>query len=518
MNLLFTIATVLLALLIYINTQLMQSTLVSLLPPTSAHQLSHFLAKSPLLANTSALFFLCMPLSKMREKTFGSLSSLSDSDQSSTNSNKTVIDEQTDQVNESVIDVEPSFVTPPTTNLIAGLEEYADNEFDRPTKSKPAAGRVKKASRPSFTFDPCDLEGSVAHLKTYIDSRYIYTRDLEPIMSFIGGLLNSCRTSEAIVESKDKTIAQLKKEITALQKEGLAQQANDVRQLTRPLFSQIVNKNNGAFNAANKITKQRSPRPKHVLVVETKGPQTAKDAFKTHIDPVKMKLKINEIRTGRNKKAIIITEDHESLAKINNHIEQSQIPDLVVRKPHDPRFQVSICLTLDDRNEYSTLPEKIAEQNDNLDCTDLKPLFVQKKSEQRFVVVFSVGRETRGRLIEGPRVFVGHEQVKFRDYLQPKKCFKCNKFSHLSRDCKTKQTEIKCTKCNEFGHETKKCRAEVAVASLPFCPSCHDSAKRTNAADPKLYAHWPDFSTCPTRKILIKKAQQKLSMLLNNEQ
>jgi len=64
-----------------------------------------------------------------------------------------------------------------------------------------------------------------------------------------------------------------------------------------------------------------------------------------------------------------------------------------------------------------------------------------------------------------------------------KKCFKCNKVGHFSKDCRVKTNQnnkyVRCFRCNKIGHIEKSCREKPQSKNTDSCSIC----KKTNHTD-----------------------------------
>jgi len=58
-------------------------------------------------------------------------------------------------------------------------------------------------------------------------------------------------------------------------------------------------------------------------------------------------------------------------------------------------------------------------------------------------------------------------------FKKSKKCFKCNKFGHIAKDCKIKSNQggkqIRCFKCNKTGHVEKFCKEKQQLKLGESC-------------------------------------------------
>jgi len=64
-----------------------------------------------------------------------------------------------------------------------------------------------------------------------------------------------------------------------------------------------------------------------------------------------------------------------------------------------------------------------------------------------------------------------------------KKCFRCNKVGHFSKDCRVKTNQnnkhVRCFRCNKIGHIEKSCKEKPQSKNTDSCSMC----KKTNHTD-----------------------------------
>lgn len=61
-------------------------------------------------------------------------------------------------------------------------------------------------------------------------------------------------------------------------------------------------------------------------------------------------------------------------------------------------------------------------------------------------------------------LFIGWQKCIVKEYLNIIRCFKCNKFGHIKKDCKSDRAI--CSECSE-SHERKYCNSQIKL-----CPNC----------------------------------------------
>ncbi|GBM79181.1 hypothetical protein AVEN_209512-1 [Araneus ventricosus] len=146
----------------------------------------------------------------------------------------------------------------------------------------------------------------------------------------------------------------------------------------------------------------------------------------------------------------------------------------VAREPRgrNPRILVyDVPVTGGNREtEEAAFLQKLRYSNSISDETDIRALFWRPGRGPFQHWVPSVAPEYFHTIKDTNRVFFGFGSLKFREYLEPTRCYKCLKFGHLRANCGASQ-EL-CTKCTG-AHSYKECTAPTVV-----CRHCTEYNRR----------------------------------------
>ena len=115
------------------------------------------------------------------------------------------------------------------------------------------------------------------------------------------------------------------------------------------------------------------------------------------------------------------------------------------------------------------LIDAIINQNldNNIASTDIKAIIRLTIRGSTFVNwVLEVKPVVRNKICKLSRVYINWTSVRVTDYIRILRCYNCQRFGHMARDCKSTQI---CSSCSDEGHDQKDCNN---VDKILCCPNC----------------------------------------------
>lgn len=112
------------------------------------------------------------------------------------------------------------------------------------------------------------------------------------------------------------------------------------------------------------------------------------------------------------------------------------------------------------------------------------PIFMPEKEGPRFAIV-TVPQNKARQLKAMKTVLVGWNRCRIDQMLSPPRCFKCQEYGHIARNCKQEEavkTRGKCLNCWKDGHTAKSCNAEK-----PWCYVCKTEGHRAGTMKCPIY-------------------------------
>lgn len=210
------------------------------------------------------------------------------------------------------------------------------------------------------------------------------------------------------------------------------------------------------------------------------------------VNPVDENINISSVKNIKQGGIVVGCQDENDISKFKNIINEKLGDKYVTTevKGISPRIRV---VGLSEDYEEESLVNHLKHQNK--DCFNENSVisvikcYATKKNNRIFQAILQIDVNSYNKIISVGmgRLLVGYDICGVYDYINIKRCFKCNNYNHFSRDCKKEQT---CPRC-AGPHELRNCKE-----SCLKCVNCFDLKTRNN--DDKIdfrHAVW-DQSKC----------------------
>ena len=78
-------------------------------------------------------------------------------------------------------------------------------------------------------------------------------------------------------------------------------------------------------------------------------------------------------------------------------------------------------------------------------------------SNTRRIAFVEVSHEQADSLLSKGRITIGWSRCRVTELLTPVRCYKCQKYGHISKNCTEKDMADMCLNCCREGHKAKEC-------------------------------------------------------------
>lgn len=254
------------------------------------------------------------------------------------------------------------------------------------------------------------------------------------------------------------------------------------------------------------IAASRLAPPRHQIVVKptdltnADSAKTKAQVFKT-VDFRTAKIGIKSVRPIKDGGVLIETASAKDLQTFMQN-RQMQKAGLSVSQPRTELPRV-IVRDIPKELEAADIAEHIRAQNipqsPSLDNAVLRPLFkVGRKDKEGNDWVVEMNNSIRELLLPRSKIFVSYMHCRIADYLVATRCYKCQKYGHVDKYCKSKDPV--CAFCAKPGHSNKECPNKEKA---PSCANCRARQLPHN--------HSAGNKNCPSRSsALMEKAARVL--------
>lgn len=200
----------------------------------------------------------------------------------------------------------------------------------------------------------------------------------------------------------------------------------------------------------------------------TSTSEETRDKIKEMIQPKNMKLKVSRVNKIRNG-GIVMEIDKEQVDTVKRIIQKDlDVKNPRKRKPHIKIFDAPKSMTAEELSKATYVQNMTGEDITESEFKEgFKPIYkTGPRNENSTQWVVEVSPKVRERLITVGRVYMEWSSLKVVDFCPISRCFKCQRFGHIARDCTG--TEI-CSHCSGEGHSFKDCPNK---GQAPKCINC----------------------------------------------
>ena len=321
-------------------------------------------------------------------------------------------------------------------------------------------------------------------------------REHEPASMF--QLLVECKdklinTKEEVISTKNQLIKSLEEQVVQFKKEledfNINSQANEQ---CRVKYSDVLSKK------SNEVLLVKPKRVQECIVT--------KKQIEEKIDPGKIKAGISGMKFLRDGAVAINCEKKEDLCSVSDSIQKQFGEDYEIKIPEKKCPKIKVINVeeklLNDKNDFI---EKIIMQNSITTTESERNIsvithFKGKKGKQS--VILEVDANTYSLLQKREKLSIGWRSYTYFDHINIVQCFKCFKFGHMAKDCKSKETV--CPKCTG-NHKIDMCQSQQTI-----CINCKYAVEVLKVPNVD-YNHFAYDKNCEAYKRIYRKLEQKIN-------
>ncbi|GBN59800.1 hypothetical protein AVEN_211748-1 [Araneus ventricosus] len=205
-------------------------------------------------------------------------------------------------------------------------------------------------------------------------------------------------------------------------------------------------------------------KAKNVSLVFAKNKETSSEEVKETLlkalAPSKIKIVIRNVKKLAKGGVAIECDSVKGTESILNEINTNQqLSNTFEAKTPAKRLPRIVIYDVDEAVQKEEFVTMLISQNEGIREQDIKSSFkLKSKKAGKFHWVIETQTKTFHSLLRRKTIFFEWHRLSIREFLRPTRCYKCNRFGHISTNCQHTET---CPHCGEEGHKKPKCKNEA---------------------------------------------------------
>lgn len=271
--------------------------------------------------------------------------------------------------------------------------------------------------------------------------------------------ISTTKTILGLKTDQEALIRQVTEQISAINNKATGISQNQTINTGKASYSAVTSKSS-IQSSIKTLTTKIDKNLKTMLIYPKNKAQTSeetKHAIKTILNPTKMGLKIERMNKVRNG-GVAIEMDNTHFDAVKKTLEATFVANIPSkRRPKMKLYDVPVDMTDEEilNDVYKQNFEAHGYDYDSFK-DKFKILFkVGPRDQQTTQIIIEVENELRKIIQSSGRLYLGWSSCKTVDHFIIIRCFKCQRFGHLAKECQSK-TDV-CSHCAEEGHSIKEC-------------------------------------------------------------
>ncbi|GBM60790.1 hypothetical protein AVEN_125453-1 [Araneus ventricosus] len=282
--------------------------------------------------------------------------------------------------------------------------------------------------------------------------------------------IGTLSSKASLLEAKCSEVDNLREQIGSLKGENARltaeKAAADQRasQSAAPVLQSSTAQEAPSYANALKRVPPHKRKAKNVSLVFAKSKDTSSEEVKETLlkalAPSKIKIGIKNVKKLAKGGVAIECDTAKGTETILKEINSNQqLSNAFEAKAPTKRLPRVVIYDVDEAVSKEDFIGTLANQNEGLREQDFPSCFkLKSKQSGKCHWVIEVQPKTFHSLLRRKKVFFEWNRLSLREFIRPTRCYKCNRFGHISTNCQQAES---CPQCGEEGHKKAECTNEA---------------------------------------------------------